>query len=279
MTKDTYPAYRIFSDANCSGQATNIITALVDSCEAYGAPSFQMHWIVYENLLGPPKSMILYQGSLTFGYPDYDKFTIGTCHNFSPNVLSVMSDSVTGISTSEYPTDVLGKICNTGVANPNIPVFESSFDHKAQITFYEKNDCSGKNVAIGLGNGGCNQHPFQDGLNLFTNATKGTAPYQSYKLDPNSSLLMYTPSKNWVSVVSTGCNIVPKDVLADLQNNIATTNPFEFKTDSSFCPIHTLKNSTFSTTTTAAETSHPSSSVIHAPSVLLVLFLCFLFRQ
>lgn len=279
MVDYTFPKYMIFAGENCSGNSTSVITAAVQSCTDYGAPNVILDFMAFTNMLGPPKSMILYQGSLTFGYPDYDTFKIGTCHNFSPNVLTAMTSALTGIGSTDYPTKEIGKLCNDGFTNPNVPHYIGDGNANVKMTVYEKSDCSGKSASVGLDNGDCNDFAFENGLMKYTNSTKSTTPFQSYKLDFGSNLLVYTPSNNWLYVESTNCMVVPQDVYADLQNNIKAVDFKGFKTQNHFCATSDwiLNTTTATTTTTAGPTNHTSSANLMLPNLIL-FFLVFLFR-
>ncbi|KAJ3317539.1 hypothetical protein HDV06_001501 [Boothiomyces sp. JEL0866] len=275
MQNDTQPKFAIFADTDCSGNSTGVVAQITETCVDFGAYSAISNFVSYTNILGPPKSMILYQGRLNFGYPDYDAFKIGSCHNFSPNVLSFMEQSLVGIVMTEYPDRAKGSLCSDGIVNPNVPDLEEHENLNVTMSFYENLDCSGKSVSVGLQNEqSCDEFPLEHGLFAYTNTTKSDSPYRSYKLDYGSTFLMLTPSGNWVSVESTGCNVVPKDVLADLQNNIKANNTKGFQTQDRFCAAKEIKVKSAVTTTTAATPSnHPSSSDIVYPNMLLLIFL------
>ncbi|KAJ3317686.1 hypothetical protein HDV06_001312 [Boothiomyces sp. JEL0866] len=276
MSVDSNPKFALYSDANCTGASTNVITipTNVNDCTKIGLPTFMLEFSNELNTFHPPKSVQLFQGNMSLTWPDSVSISMPWCYTFSPDAVKSLVTSLSGISSVTSNDNYKGWVCNTGQVD-KVPTFKETLAPAAKLNFYENNDCTGSSTKIGLStNGTCTDNAFQSGLSGYANSTK--SPFLSVKADMGSNLLLYTPEGQWGLTSNNECYTLPKDVLGDINGNVVSHS--KLLTDSRFCAIPSYQVAASTTTTTAptASSSVISGGVSNMPNLLIVLLLFFL---
>ncbi|KAJ3316322.1 hypothetical protein HDV06_003863, partial [Boothiomyces sp. JEL0866] len=263
------PQFQFFADENCQGNSTGIrVTPNIKGCSPYGIPYALQDFYSVVNSNLPPKSVILYNGNVTFGYPDYNTLIPFQCTNFSPEAIQIMSNLWVNPGQLDFSDKRLysGTSCTDGSTLPGIPTFTRDIDRNVKIAFFEDTNCGGSSASAGVSGGDCSTTVFSNGLRDFLSAAQGTTAFQSFRIDSGSDFIMFTPSRNWVRYETGECQTFPDDVQQDLQRNVAIipNNPFgSFKTMGRFCVAGAwTSNSTVASSNVSIVPTSPVSTTV-----------------